>query len=89
MNTSTSDLDTLLELYELLWHTNAVIRLHNRATGDALPLMPRFLICALAAVPAEDFQRLADHTRATLTEALHLAECPNPYIRRSLYEHAR
>ncbi len=36
--------DTLADLLELLWHTNAVIRLHNRATGDAFPLLPPFLI---------------------------------------------
>mgnify|MGYP006916035491 FL=1 len=81
--------DTLADLLELLWHTNAVIRLHNCATGDAFPLMPPMLICALAAVPAEDFPRLAERTRATLTEALHLAECPHPYTRTAAYEHAR
>lgn len=76
------DTDTLAELYGLLLHANAVIRLHNRATGDALPLMPPLLISALAAVPAEDFPRLAARTRATLAEALRLAERPDPCIRR-------
>lgn len=75
--------DTLIELLELLLHTNATIRLHNRATGDRLPILPPMLISALAAVPAEDFEYLAERTRQTLYDAMVLAECQHPHITRN------
>lgn len=75
--------DTLSELLDLLLHTNAVIRLHNRATGDTLPLLPVLAISALAGMPEDEFARLSERTRQVLTDALSLAECQQSILTRS------
>lgn len=74
--------ETLTDLLDLLLHTNATIRLHNRATDDCLPLLPNMLIAALAGMPPEQFPSLAERTRATIADALYLAESTRPIIRR-------